>query len=180
MLAGCLVLGIGVAGTLAAWTDPEYASGEFTASTFGIVGDAGAGFAEHATSGSAAQMTFGANAMSPGSTAYGHLDVRTTTASTVGGTVTLTESTPGGSTAITGNLTYSVAVVPAGTTCSTATYSGTAVGASTVFAPATATVPAGGAGVSRFCFRVQLANNTPNSAQGQSGSITWRVTGSSG
>lgn len=179
LLAGGMVLGIGVAGTLAAWTDPEYAAGEFTASTFGIVGDTGSGFAEHSTSANAAHMTFGATAMSPGSIAYGYLDVRTTTASTVGGTVTLTGSTPAGSTAITGNLTYRVAVVPAGTTCSSATYSGTAVSASSVFSPANATVSAAGADVRRFCFRVQLSTSTPNSAQGQSGTITWQITGSS-
>ncbi|MBG6085450.1 SipW-dependent-type signal peptide-containing protein [Zhihengliuella flava] len=179
LLAGGLVLGIGVAGTLAAWTDPEYSRGEFTASVFGIVGNTGTGFAEHTTNASAAQMTFGATAMSPGSLAYGYLDVRTTTASTVGGTLTLTGSTPAGAAAITDYLTYRVAVVPTGTTCASATYSGTAVSAGSVFAPATATVPSAGSTIRRFCFQVQLATTTPNTAQGQSGTITWQVTGSS-
>ncbi|GIJ27312.1 hypothetical protein Vqi01_24740 [Micromonospora qiuiae] len=35
VLAGALVLGMGTTSTLAAWSDGEYGTGSFTASTFG-------------------------------------------------------------------------------------------------------------------------------------------------
>ncbi|RZU60854.1 SipW-dependent-type signal peptide-containing protein [Zhihengliuella halotolerans] len=181
VLAGALVLGVGTTLTLAAWTDSEHAQSDFTASVFGIQGDPGTGYAEHSTSGTAAQLTFGtaASAMSPGSVVHGRLDVRTTAASTVGGTVALSASTPSGATAITNNLTYRVAVVDTATSCAAATYSGTAVPASSVFSPAQATVAAAAGNARRFCFEVRLATGTPNNAQGQSGNITWQVTGTS-
>ncbi|GHD04292.1 SipW-dependent-type signal peptide-containing protein [Zhihengliuella salsuginis] len=181
VLAGALVLGVGATITLAAWTDSEYATSGFTASVFGLVGDSGSGFAEHPTTATAAQLTFstGAGAMSPGSIVHGRLDVRTTAASTVGGNVALSSSTPGGASAITNNLTYRVAVVDTATTCASAAYSGTPVAASSVFSPAAGTVAAAAGNVRRFCFEVRLATSTPNNAQGQSGTITWQVTGTS-
>lgn len=181
VLAGALVLGVGATLTLAAWTDSEHATADFAASVFGIEGDPGTGYAEHPESGTAAQLTFGAGAgaMSPGSVVHGGLDVRTTAASTVGGTVALTSSTPGGATVITDNLTYRVAVVAPATACASAAYSGTAVPASSVFSPAEATVAAAAGDARRFCFEITLAAGTPNDAQGASGSITWQVTGTS-
>lgn len=179
LLAGGLVLGVGTTLTLAAWTDSEYSAGTYTASVFGIEGSTGGVFAEHATTGTAAAMSFDAGAMSPGAVAYGFLDVRTTAASTVGGTAALTESVPTGSTLITNNLVYRVAVVPAGTACSGAAYGGSDTGAGSVFAGASGPLGSAAQDTVRFCFRVTMAAGTPSTAQGQSGTITWRVTGTS-
>lgn len=179
VLIGGLVVGVGTTATLAAWTDTEHATGTFGTSIFGIVGSTNGGtFAEH-PSGSAASMAFAATAMSPGNKAFASFDVRTTPGTTVDGTVALTKASVSGNPLITGNLAYRVATVPAGTTCSTVPYTGTAQNISAVFALPDASVSAAAANTVRYCFEVTLASNTPNAAQGKSGSATWTFTATS-
>jgi predicted ribosomally synthesized peptide with SipW-like signal peptide len=79
MLAGGLVLGVGAAITLAAWTDNVFAKGVFGSGTFGIEGSAnGAGFAEHDDSANPATLAFevDADALSPGDTVYASFAVQ--------------------------------------------------------------------------------------------------------
>lgn len=72
LLAGGLVLGVGAAVTLAAWTDQEWAEGVFGAGTFNIQGSVdGETFADHESEGGAADLTFdltGGDNMFPGAT----------------------------------------------------------------------------------------------------------------
>ena len=86
------MLGIGTGATLAAWTDTEVASGGFSASVFGTESQS-AGSPTYASNTAApgASLTFNASAMSPGVSYYAYLNVRTTAASTVGGTITRSE-----------------------------------------------------------------------------------------
>ncbi len=61
LLVGGIVFGIGTAATLAAWNDSEYASGDFSSGVFNLQGSttsASAGFADHASAGSAATLSF--------------------------------------------------------------------------------------------------------------------------
>jgi predicted ribosomally synthesized peptide with SipW-like signal peptide len=133
VLAGGLVLGIGAAVTLAAWTDQEFATGTFTAGHLNLVGStSGTGFTDHASAdpGVPATLSFSTafNNLSPSTTVAApyvlHLDATTTTAAT--GTVLA--STASGTAA--SHLTYGVIEV-------------TSVAACTPAATGTERVPAG-------------------------------------
>ncbi|WP_449278286.1 SipW-dependent-type signal peptide-containing protein [Leucobacter sp. GX24907] len=82
VLAGGLVLGVGAAITLAAWTDQEWVSGVFGSGTFGIEGSANGGaFGEHPTDTQAADLSFAlgtgeADALTPGDEVYGGFAVQ--------------------------------------------------------------------------------------------------------
>ena len=71
VLAAGLVLGIGTAATLAAWTDTENATGGFGASVFGTESQS-AGSPTYASNTTApgATLSFDATAMSPGTSFY--------------------------------------------------------------------------------------------------------------
>lgn len=135
VLAGGLVLGLGAAITLAAWTDQEFATGTFTAGKFNLVGSAdGLTFADHATTdpGVPAALSFstGFNNLSRSSTVAApyvlHLDALTT----VGGSGTVIGGT--GSGAALTHLTFKVVQVAAIGDCAPA-----AAGIATI-APSTA------------------------------------------
>lgn len=72
ILAGGIVLGVGAAVTLAAWTDDEWAEGVFGAGSFNVQGSTdGTTFADHESADGAAALTFdldGGGNMSPGDT----------------------------------------------------------------------------------------------------------------
>lgn len=70
--AGGAVIGLGVAMTLAAWTDSEFARGQFSTANFGIQGAAGDNqFGDHATEGEALALQFNANTnLQPGQTVF--------------------------------------------------------------------------------------------------------------
>lgn len=140
LLAGGLVLGIGAAMTLAAWTDQEFATGSFTAGSFNVVGSAdGLTFADHATSdpGVPAALSFstGFDNLSKSSVVAAayvlHLDATTT----VAGKGSVVSSTASGTAST--HLTYGVievASVAACTPAATGTMrvpAGTALGAAT-------------------------------------------------
>ncbi len=140
ILAGGLVLGLGAAMTLAAWTDQEFATGTFTAGHFNLVGSTdGTTFTEHATDdpGVPAALSFstGFDNLSKSSTVAAayvlHLDAATTVAGT--GIV----SAAAGSGAALTHLTYGVIQVAAvgdctpGATGTERVPSGTAFGSTT-------------------------------------------------
>jgi len=79
ILAGGLVLGVGAAITLAAWTDEEWAIGEFGAGNFGIQGSTdNASWGDHVDEDSAAPLSFGVAAenLAPGDEVYAPFAVR--------------------------------------------------------------------------------------------------------
>ncbi|MDN5726917.1 MAG: SipW-dependent-type signal peptide-containing protein [Propionibacteriales bacterium] len=179
LLAGGLVLGVGAAGTLAAWTDTEYAGSTFTSGTFGIVGATnGSTFSEHPAA-PGATLTFAptVGAMVPGSDSYGLFAVRTTSTS-VAGTVTVSTAVSGASNALTTSLRFGVRTI-SGTTCNAAAYSaGTVVVAdgSTLTSPPTASpqsLAAAGADQQNYCFKLSLPSNADNGAQGRSTTVQW-------
>lgn len=191
VLAAGLVLGIGTGATLAAWTDTEVASGGFSASVFGTESQS-AGSPTYASNTAApgASLTFNASAMSPGVSYYAYLNVRTTAASTVGGTITLTGASATG--ALAPALEYRavrLAGTAPGTPCSSTAFTGSPVfiagGAATYSAvtqvPGTPTAnPIGAAGAQLgFCFEVRVATGAANSFQGTTGTVTWTMTGTS-
>lgn len=180
ILAAGVVLGIGGASTLAAWTDPEYTTATMTAGRFGIEGASGtAAFGEHATRGSAAQLAFDipTNALAPGATAYSAFRVRTIDGS-VAGTALLTAD--GGNEAGLGAyLRYGVSVV-SGTTCSAATFaSGTVIvprgSTLTTSATQSQSLQAASGNTVTYCFAITLPPETGNAAQGTTLSATWNV-----
>jgi len=177
VLAGGLVLGVGAALTVAAWTDHEHATGTFQAGVFGIEGRTAASlWGEHPSGELAASLEFNAGAMHPGSLQYAYLDVRRTEASTMPGTVSLTSSA--GSGALVPYLDYRVAVVAEGTACDASTASGDYLSADGLPVTGATGVLATDAAV-RYCFEVRLDPGTPNAMQGTTGSISWGITGES-
>lgn len=97
LLAGGLVLGVGAAVTLAAWTDQEWATGIFGAGSFNIQSSAdGETFDDHETQGDAAALTFelpGAQNLSPGDTVAAPFALQLDADTTYDANVTLTEAT---------------------------------------------------------------------------------------
>lgn len=184
VLAGGLVLGIGVAATLAAWNDSEYGAASFTAGRFDIVGAVdGATFSSHATTGAAATLNFvlAPTAMAPGNSTYALFSVKTANPS-VAGMLQLTAGTPGG-TGLATYLTYGVRTI-AGTTCNSTTYAaGTVVvadgSALTAGGSTTQVVTANGAAQVNYCFAVTLPLTAPNAAQGLTMTQTWQFLGTS-
>lgn len=185
ILAGGLVLGVGAAVTLAAWNDSEFATGTFTAGSFGMEGSTdGTAFSEHATAGAAATLSFtvaGANlALSPGDKVAAPFAVRLITGTTNNGNVVIQTPT---STGTVSNITYEVvrvanvaactttAVDSTGTSLITAGTAITAVAGPNTFQldkGATITVP-GAAQV--LCFKFTAGAI----AQGQTGTVTWQL-----
>lgn len=184
VLAGGLVLGVGATMTLAAWNDSEYATATFTAGRFDIVGAAdGATFASHATTGTAAALTFVAapTAMAPGTTTYALFSVKTANPS-IAGTLQWSAGTPGG-TGLATYLTYGVKTI-SGTTCNQTTYgAGTAIvadgSALTAAGATTQAVSADGGNQVNYCVAVTLPLAAPNAAQSLTMSQTWQVLGTS-
>lgn len=191
VLAAGLVLGIGTTVTLAAWTDTENATGSFGASVFGTESQS-AGSPTYASNTTApgATLSFDATAMSPGTSFYAWLNVRTTTTSTVGGTVALTSAAPAGGLAPA--LQYRAVRMPGpspASTCNAAAFSGTPVfiaGAAASYLPvsqvpaAQVASPIGAAGAQLgFCFEVRIQPGAANSFQGQTGTATWTFTATS-
>lgn len=109
ILAGGVVLGLGAAVTLAAWSDDVFANGTFNTGSFNLEGSAdGENWAEHETTGAAAPLSFTINAlqMSPDETVYAPFSIRTDEDTSLPGEVTLIETTANGPYA--GLLTYKI------------------------------------------------------------------------
>jgi predicted ribosomally synthesized peptide with SipW-like signal peptide len=91
LLAGGIVLGVGAAVTLASWNDSEFATGSFAAGAFNLEGSStdGTTFADHATAGTGAPLSFTlepAN-LSPTDSVYAPFAVRLAAATSTGATV---------------------------------------------------------------------------------------------
>ncbi|HJE91202.1 MAG TPA: SipW-dependent-type signal peptide-containing protein [Dietzia timorensis] len=121
LLAGGLVLGIGAAATLAAFTDGEFANGTFSTGSFGIEGSTTADgtFAEHASSGGAATLSFTTSAtnMTPGDTIYAPYFIRTIDGSLAGTVANGTATAGNTNSALEALLTRDVKFIPVGDTC---------------------------------------------------------------
>lgn len=150
ILAGGVVLGLGAAVTLAAWSDDVFADGVFTSGQFNIQGNASTldalptdGWEDYNTSDGAAPLSFstGFNAMVPGTTVYSPISLRIDPDKAANSaTVTLADASSTGDPNLMALLTYEAktgidpAVCAAGTTF---TSSGTSL------VPAGTTVDAG-------------------------------------
>lgn len=191
VLAGGLVLGAGATATLAAWNDAEVATGTFATSVFDLQSQSAGSptYADHAGP-PGASLAFNATAMSPGVSSYAWLNVRTTPASTVGGTVTLTALDRSGTLAPA--LEYrAVRTVAANPTsaCNAAAFAAPStfiVGGTSTWVPlsnappAAVSNPIGAAGAAiGFCFDVRVMAGAANTLQGQAASATWTFTGTS-
>ncbi|MGW8592151.1 SipW-dependent-type signal peptide-containing protein [Dietzia sp. NPDC055877] len=96
ILAGGVVLGLGAAVTLAAWSDDVFAQGTFgTGGNFALQGATDTldtaidskNWAPYGTAAGAAVLSFAAN-MAPGETIYAPFSIRTTSETTLNGTLT--------------------------------------------------------------------------------------------
>lgn len=181
VLAGGLVFGIGATLTLAAWNDSEYAAGQFAASVFATQSNTGSGWVS-TTEGSPATLAFNATGMSPGASHYAYLDVRTTSATTVDGTVALNSAGKTGTLATV--LEYRTVLIGSTAACSATAFSGSptwvAGGASTYVAggtmpgtPPNTALSSGAANTLRYCFDVRVTATAANSYQGTTGTLTW-------
>lgn len=190
MLAGGLVLGVGMTVTLASWVDREYGSGTFTASTFDTESTSAATSTGWASNSSApgASLTFNATAMSPGALQYATLNVRTTAGTTVPGTIVLTSASTTGT--LPTVLEYRlVRTATTSTACNAAAFSSSTyiAGSATPTYLAPTTVPgvavsstlAAAGGEIRYCFEVRMLTNASTSYQGATGTITWQFAATS-
>lgn len=195
LLAGGLVLGVGAAVTLAAWSDNVFGNSDFATGNaawniqgnFSLTQDAGQWVESDVSPGT----TFGFPVplklnLTPGTTVYAPVALRLAPGQTLGGTVTLagaTGGTPAG-VPLVNALQYSVtsggtaancvagtpgptAVVPPGSTLAT----GSATGAVTLLADATPVA---------LCFAVTLPPTATNAVSGlNTGTLIWNFSGQS-
>lgn len=192
VLAGGVVLGVGVGVTLAAWNDSEFATGTFAAGSFNLEGSttsATADYADHNVDDgdTAASLVFQlpevASSMSPGDVVYAPFWVRLDSTTTNDATLL-----PAGIAAGTGgneaNLSYTVTAIAAADVCD-ATAAGTVVatgatlsaqtGATSV--PLTQGATAGTAGTPvQLCFAVTAGADLE---QGETATATWEFTATS-
>ena len=192
VLAGGLVLGVGIGVTLAAWNDSEFATGTFTAGAFNLEGSttsATAGYADHnVDDGEAAatlvfQLPDVAASMAPDDVVYAPFWVRLDSTTTNDATLI-----PDGITAGTGgneaNLSYTITAIDAADTCD-ATATGTVVatgatlsaqtGATSVPLAQGATAGTPGEPV-QLCFAVTAGAGL---TQGATATATWEFTATS-
>jgi len=188
ILAGGLVLGVGAAVTLAAWTDEEWATGTFGAGSFNIQGSTTgdeADFTDHASEAGAATLAFelpAAENLSPGDTVAAPFVLRTDAETTYGATVELTNAIGAGANAE--FLSYEITEVGAvgdcveGATGTQIAPAGTALsditGATGFTLEAGADAAAGAPAV--LCFEVTAAEGL---VQGGDGTATWEFTATS-
>jgi len=188
ILAGGLVLGIGAAATLAAWTTNENATGTFGASTFNTQSSSSAGVWASNTTAPGVALVFNATGMSPTVSHFATLNVRTTAATNVAGNVTLTSATPAG--ALAPVLEYRAVQVSAATACTATTFTtgtpvyvagavGTYIAVSAVPAVPVQTSLAAAGGETRYCFDVRVQSTAASSYQGNTATVTWLFTATS-
>lgn len=139
ILAGGLVLGVGVAVTLAAWNDSEFANGTFTAGSFNlegsVAGDVDANYSDHNVDDgdAAAALAFDlptgvVDDMSPGDVVYAGFWVRLAAGTTTGATLVGNGTTADpAATSNSDQLSYDVYQLAPGATCDDTTATGTPV-----------------------------------------------------
>ncbi|GAA3598011.1 hypothetical protein GCM10022198_22870 [Klugiella xanthotipulae] len=186
------MLGTGATATLAAWTDGEVATGTFGTSVFDTVStSAGTTVGSHPTA-PGASLTFAATAMSPGVSAYAWLNVNTTAATTISGSMSLTlvKATDTSGVALSTYLQYRIVqLATASTTCAAASFTGspTWVTPANTYTNVAAALPtttaialaSGGTAEKRLCIEVQLAPTATSDRQGQTANIQWTFTATS-
>ncbi|MHA3724812.1 SipW-dependent-type signal peptide-containing protein [Leucobacter sp. HY1910] len=168
VLAGGLVLGVGAAITLAAWTDQEWAKGIFSSGTFGIEGSIdGVIFTDHATVGDAATLNFQVNAdkLAPGDDVYAGFAVQLIDGATNEAEVTVAQNVAAAISGTTASYVYTTAA-----TCDASAYTAGTNENGTTFDLAAVETP------TFLCFKV-TADNTIE--QGETGTIVWSFTAES-
>ncbi|MBP2408990.1 SipW-dependent-type signal peptide-containing protein [Brachybacterium fresconis] len=173
--------GIGASATIAAWTDTEQTSGVFEAGEFAIEVSVDGAWND------TRQMTFDATGMHPGAVVHAPVQIRTTPNTSVDGELTLTGEGATGGADLAGALEHRVVTVdpvaggrPSCEPGDFADPSAFVVGSPESWVPlagpteSVATQPLGAAGgMVAYCFEVRLAEDAPNSAQGQTAEQTW-------
>lgn len=134
-MAGGVVLGVGAAMVLAAWTDSEFATGNFGAGSFNLEGSttsATAGFSDHATDANPAELEFTlplATNLAPGDVVYAplwvRLDAETTSPATLAGAGAVGSGTNAQ------HLPYEVYVIGPDADCDSSATSGTLISSGT-------------------------------------------------
>ncbi|GAA1869831.1 SipW-dependent-type signal peptide-containing protein [Brevibacterium marinum] len=128
ILAGGIVLGVGAAVTLAAWTDNEWAEGTFGAGSFNVQGSTnGTDFTDHESSDDAASLSFdldGGDNLTPGDTVAAPFVLRLDGETSYDASVVLEDATGGGDNPAA--LTYGIVTVDDVASC-TADATGTSI-----------------------------------------------------
>ncbi|MGP9539886.1 SipW-dependent-type signal peptide-containing protein [Brachybacterium sp. AOP43-C2-M15] len=183
LLAGGLVLGVGAAVTLAAWTDQEWAIGEFGAGSFNVEGSTdGSAFADHDSEAGAAQLEFEVDAdnLTPEDVVAAPFVLRLDDATTYDATVELTDAAGSGANAA--HLTYGIIEVGSAAECTDDATGSAIVPAGTALDSGTAgfDLVAGADGEAgapvTLCFQVTAG---PDLLQGETGTATWGFTATS-
>ncbi|MDN5726918.1 MAG: SipW-dependent-type signal peptide-containing protein [Propionibacteriales bacterium] len=170
VLAGGLVLGVGAAVTLAAWSDDEFAAGQFSAGQFSLVGNtASTGLVNHDQA-NPATLAFETNpdALAPGDVVDEVYYVALGDGTTDDANVTFTATATGD---LAPALTPTAALVGAAGDCATATYAD----ASTLNFDLTADP----INQQVVCLRVAVTDDQAAVGQGDKATITWQFTATS-
>ncbi|GAA4282497.1 hypothetical protein GCM10022261_00280 [Brevibacterium daeguense] len=183
ILAGGIVLGVGAAATLAAWTDDEWAIGDFQAGSFNLEGSTnGSDYTEHEIEGDAATLGFetGADNLSPGDSYAAGFAVRLDDTTSYDATVELANVTDAAEN-VTG-LTYGVVQVESFAVCTpeatgtSIVAAGTALDAGTGSFEVTAGPDTSAGAPVNLCFQVTANDEL---SQNQSTTATWQFTATS-
>jgi predicted ribosomally synthesized peptide with SipW-like signal peptide len=185
LLAGGLVLGVGAAVVLAAWTDDEFVTGLFSAGQFDLQGSTdGVTFDDHASAGDAATLSFSVpvTELAPDDTVYAGFWVRLAEGTTDPASLELVGFT--GSGTATAQLDYTIHAIAASATCDATTATGTPIASGSLDdTTATSTgvtlaVPAAAApgAAEQLCFAVTAAAGLE---QGTTATGTWQFTATS-
>lgn len=192
VLAGGLVLGIGAGTTMAAWTDSQQATATFRAGVFQLESKTTAsGFDwKNSTILTKPQVIISADGMSPGSSSYGYIDVRTNGDSTLGGEVQLNNAKEGTGTndrIMIDALQFRAKPVFENTDCASDIFDDVDdpfLAAMADPAQGIQTLQAGAGddpgNAVRYCVEVRMkTSNVSNEVQGKSANLIWTVQGSS-
>lgn len=186
ILAGGIVLGVGAAVTLAAWTDNEWAEGTFGAGSFNVQGSTnGIDFTDHTSADGAANLTFdldGGDNLTPGDTVAAPFVLRLDGETSYDASVVLENAAGSGGNAEA--LTYGiVSVANAGACSADATGTsivpaGTAIGsvAGAQGFDLTAGADAAAGAPVTLCFQVTAGDSL---TQGQAATAQWQFTATS-
>lgn len=186
--AGGVVLGVGAAMVLAAWTDSEFATGEFGAGSFNLEGSttsASEGYSDHATDANPAELEFTlplATNLAPDDVVYAplwvRLDADTTSPATLAGTGAV------GSGANAQHLAYEIYAIGPDADCDSSATSGTPISSGTdldTFAegdtvPLTAGDGSDAGEAVQLCFVVTASEDLEQSGEATG---TWQFTATS-